>query len=59
MSDPPNGALSNFESNTGKIIYTPKVGFAGDDSFTYKTNDGKVDSNIATVKINVEDGASR
>ena len=33
--------------------YTPAAGFAGTTSFTYKANDGKVDSNIATVTINV------
>ena len=53
VSDPSNGTLSNLESNTGKIIYTPKIGFVGDDTFTYKANDSKVDSNIATIKISV------
>ena len=54
VSDPSNGTLSNLESNTGKITYTPKADFVGEDSFTYKANDGKVDSNIATVKISIK-----
>ena len=32
VSDPPNGTLSNLQSNTGKITYTPKAGFVGEDS---------------------------
>ena len=42
-----SGAIPNF-------IYTPKAGFSGRDSLTFKVNDGAVDSNIATVTINVE-----
>jgi hypothetical protein len=33
--------------------YTPELDFNGTDSFTYKANDGIVDSNIATVTITV------
>jgi hypothetical protein len=35
----------------GSFTYTPVVGFVGTDSFTYKANDGLLDSNIATVTI--------
>ena len=28
----------------------------GEDSFTFKANDGKADSNIGTVRMNVEKG---
>ena len=53
VSDPSHGTLSNFEPNTGKVTYTPKD-YAGDNSFTFKANDGKVDSNIAKVNITVK-----
>jgi len=33
--------------------YTPELDFNGEDSFTYKANDGLVDSNIATVTITI------
>ena len=33
--------------------YTPSLNYHGADSFTYKANDGIVDSNIATVSITV------
>ena len=34
--------------------YTPKAGFVGEDGFTFKANDGKVDGNTATVKISIK-----
>ena len=49
-STPTNGGLSG----TGPyLIYTPHPNFDGIDTFTFKTNDGTVDSNIATVTITV------
>src|SRR5438093_8238476 len=33
--------------------YTPDANFNGSDSFTYKANDGTLDSNVATVSITV------
>ena len=41
----------NVDSAT--VTYTPDPGFSGDDSFTYKVNDGTQDSNTATVTITV------
>ncbi len=49
VSNVSNGTLS-LASNGG-IIYTPNANFTGTDSFTYKANDGILDSNIATVTI--------
>jgi len=40
----PNPAYPNFK-------YTPNAGFTGTDSFTFKANDGKADSNVATITI--------
>ncbi|CAM4112448.1 Ig-like domain-containing protein [Gillisia limnaea] len=39
----------------GSFNYVPNAGFFGNDSFTYVANDGKEDSNIATVTIIVDD----
>jgi len=52
---PENGILtfnSNFKTN-GKLIYKPEPHFQGPDSFSFKLNDGKLDSAPATVSINV------
>ena len=37
----------------GSFTYAPTAGFSGVDTFTYKANDGTVDSNVATVTITV------
>jgi hypothetical protein len=37
----------------GSFLYTPNLNWFGTDTFTYKLNDGKVDSNVATVTIQV------
>ena len=37
----------------GSFTYTPNANFNGSDNFTYKANDGKANSNIATVSITV------
>ncbi len=41
-------------SNCSNPTYTPNANFYGEDSFTFKANDGIVDSNIATVTITVD-----
>jgi hypothetical protein len=50
ISQPSHGTLSGSAPN---LSYTPTNGFSGTDSFTFKVNDGKKDSNIATVSLNV------
>ena len=37
----------------GTFSYTSEPGFIGDDTFTYRANDGLADSNVATVTIHV------
>lgn len=37
----------------GGFTYTPADGFTGEDTFTYRANDGVSDSNVATVAITV------
>ncbi|MBA3957346.1 MAG: tandem-95 repeat protein, partial [Parachlamydiaceae bacterium] len=37
----------------GTFSYTPDTNYIGSDSFTYKVNDGLLDSNIATVNLSV------
>ncbi len=40
-----------FDGNQLAFSYMPTKDFTGEDSFTYKVNDGTVDSNVATVKL--------
>jgi len=45
---------SSFTLNAdGSFSYTPNANFFGSDSFTYKANDGFLDSNVATVSITI------
>ena len=37
-----------------RFTYTPQPAFTGIDAFTWKMNDGRADSNVATVTIRVE-----
>ena len=37
----------------GSFSYTPDTGYSGTDSFTFKANDGSLDSNVATVGLTV------
>jgi uncharacterized protein (TIGR02145 family) len=54
VSEPENGTLVLDDPGVGTFTYTPDPGFTGDDSFTFKVNDGLSDSNTATVSITVQ-----
>lgn len=51
VSGPSNGTLTY--NTDGSFVYTPRANFFGQDSFTYRANDGTADGNIATVTITV------
>jgi VCBS repeat-containing protein len=51
VSDPAHGAISL--SANGSFIYTPTTNYAGSDTFSFKVNDGNVDSANAVVTFNV------
>ena len=48
LSQPSKGTLSGTPPN---LSYTPNANATGSDSFTYRANDGKTNSNSATVSI--------
>ena len=50
VAAPLHGILSG---SAPALTYTPDANYNGPDSFTFKANDGTVDSNIATVSITV------
>ena len=51
VTNPSHGAVT-LNAN-GSFAYTPTLNYNGPDSFTYKANDTKADSNVATVSITV------
>ena len=51
VSDPTSGSLTL--NSDGSFSYIPNIDFFGTDSFTYRANDGNLNSNIATVYIEV------
>jgi hypothetical protein len=61
VSGPANGTLGSISTPvvcvagtcTATVKYTPNAGVSGPDAFTYKANDGTVDSNVAMVDITV------
>lgn len=50
ISRPAQGMLNGTPPT---VTYTPNSNYFGPDSFTFSVNDGSVDSNVATVSINV------
>jgi VCBS repeat-containing protein len=59
VTGPAHGSLGSISAAscpsacTSTVTYTPDANYNGPDSFTYKANDGGVDSNTATVNITV------
>ena len=51
VGSPTYGTLGSLDGT--QIVYTPNQDYNGEDSFTYKANDGQADSNIATVNITI------
>jgi VCBS repeat-containing protein len=50
LTGPAHGTLTGAPPS---VVYTPDPNFHGTDSFTFKCNDGQLDSNVATVDIMV------
>ena len=54
VDDPQHGGLSGAGCPAdGQCAYTSDPGFIGTDTFTFRANDGALDSNIATVTMSV------
>ena len=48
-----HGTVTFTNAATGAYTYTPAANFNGTDTFTYKVNDGSLDSNSATITVSV------
>jgi len=53
VDGPSYGTLAYAEGELPVLTYVPENDYYGEDSFTFKANDGVIDSNIATVSIEV------
>ena len=53
VTQPSHGSVTPTTPGGPSRTYTPTNSYLGPDSFTFKANDGTVDSNTATVSINV------
>ena len=51
VTQPANGTVAM--NPDGTFTYTPNDGYTGSDSFTFKANDGSLDSNTATIAVTV------
>ena len=47
------GTASINNAATGFYTYTPNLNASGSDSFTFKANDGALDSNVATITVTI------
>jgi hypothetical protein len=55
VTPPTNGTLGAISGNN--VTYSPNSNFTGNDSFSYKVNDGVADSNVSTITIAVSNNA--
>jgi len=53
VSNGTKGTAVITNTTTGALTYTPSAGQTGQDSFSFKVNDGIVDSNVATMSITI------
>ncbi len=56
VSAPTSGTLTI--DAFGNLIYTPDSGFFGNDTITYRADDGSLTSNLATIQITVNAGVA-
>jgi len=55
VTEPSNGQASIASTNEGFVLfYDPNQDWNGEESFTYKANDGQEDSNISSITITVD-----
>lgn len=58
-TSPAHGALSQLNTSTGAVVYTPTTGYTGADSFQYTVTSGGDTTSAATVSITVTAAQTR
>ncbi|MEO5332347.1 MAG: tandem-95 repeat protein, partial [Magnetococcus sp. YQC-5] len=51
VTQPAKGSVTLTNAATGAFSYTPTANVNGSDTFTFKANDGTLDSNVATINV--------
>ncbi len=51
VTQPSQGTLTQFDSASGRVTYSPSSQFAGNDTFTFSVTDGVAASDPATVTV--------
>lgn len=59
VGSPAHGTISQLNTTTGALLYTPTSAYVGTDSFTFKVTSGGADSNTATVSVSVTNQKTR
>lgn len=49
-SNPTNGVITKIGD---KVTYIPNLNYFGSDSFSYKVNDGELDSSVSVISLNI------
>ena len=53
ISYPSHGKLKDIDQTAHTVTYIPNPNYVGDDSFTYKVNNGKAESNTAAISVSI------
>lgn len=53
VAEPAKGTVAFTDAATGAYTYTPNANAFGSDTFTFKVNDGTVDSDAATITVTI------
>ncbi|KPA10281.1 hypothetical protein MHK_009516, partial [Candidatus Magnetomorum sp. HK-1] len=53
VSNPTKGSITIINASSGACLYTPNADEFGEDTFTFKVNDGQFDSSAATITVNI------
>ncbi len=57
LSHPSHGSLSNFNEETGSVVYEPDEDFSGTDQFRFRVTDGELWSDSATVTLYINEAS--
>jgi hypothetical protein len=53
VTQPQHGSVTITDAATGAFTYTPSAGYTGNDTITFRVNDGTFNSNVAAVAVTV------